>query len=280
MLRLKRCIETCALASRMGSGRCVYRLGSASCSQERTASDGLFMLSYGDHCWGRGVQLMPSCAKPGASRGSARQRHMLFHFPQQRGKLALGQAGLPSPQAPTASDACCTPSFLSWDMNEGSPGSLPSTAHGPVCMNNVLPFYPALPCSEVRLGAGQHGRFGRGYGRVPYCDRMDCDFRTQPHSFSHRWSNKFFQMHKMSSPSRLGIIPIVFLALTVTLILVLFPRAPEAPSSVKETEIVDTFFIGRYVLLSVVSVVFLAALFMLLPLYLLEPVYAKPLRAK
>ncbi|XP_026856382.2 transmembrane protein 218 [Electrophorus electricus] len=87
-------------------------------------------------------------------------------------------------------------------------------------------------------------------------------------------------LSRTAGPTKLGIIPIVFLALTVTLILVLFPRAPEAPSSVKETEIVDAFFIGRYVLLSVVIVVFLAALFMLLPLYLLEPVYAKPLRAK
>uniref|UniRef100_A0A8C2PU98 Transmembrane protein 218 n=1 Tax=Cyprinus carpio TaxID=7962 RepID=A0A8C2PU98_CYPCA len=76
----------------------------------------------------------------------------------------------------------------------------------------------------------------------------------------------------------LGIIPIFLLTLTVTLVLVFFPRAPEVPSPEKAVQIVDMFFIGRYVLLSLVSVVFLAALFMLLPLHFLEPVYAKPLR--
>ncbi|XP_076876574.1 transmembrane protein 218 [Brachyhypopomus gauderio] len=86
-------------------------------------------------------------------------------------------------------------------------------------------------------------------------------------------------LSRVAGPTKLGIIPIVFVALTITLILVLFPRSPEVPSPIKETEIVDSFFIGRYVLLSVVGVVFLAALFMLLPLYLMEPVYAKPLRA-
>ena len=45
-------------------------------------------------------------------------------------------------------------------------------------------------------------------------------------------------------------------------------------------QIVDQLFIGRYVLLSVASVAFLAALFMLLPYHLLEPVYAKPLRTR
>jgi hypothetical protein len=43
-------------------------------------------------------------------------------------------------------------------------------------------------------------------------------------------------------------------------------------------QIVDTFFIGRYVLLSVASLGFLVALFGLLPLHFLEAVYAKPLR--
>lgn len=43
-------------------------------------------------------------------------------------------------------------------------------------------------------------------------------------------------------------------------------------------QIVDTFFIGRYVLLAVVGTVFLVAFFMLLPLHFLEPVHAKALR--
>ncbi|XP_030648098.1 transmembrane protein 218 [Chanos chanos] len=85
-------------------------------------------------------------------------------------------------------------------------------------------------------------------------------------------------LSRASGPTRLAIIPVFLLGLVVTLVLVFFPRAPEVPSPLKDIEIVDTFFIGRYVLLSLVSVVFLAALFMLLPLHLLEPVYAKPLR--
>uniref|UniRef100_A0A0E9UIT2 Uncharacterized protein n=1 Tax=Anguilla anguilla TaxID=7936 RepID=A0A0E9UIT2_ANGAN len=44
------------------------------------------------------------------------------------------------------------------------------------------------------------------------------------------------------------------------------------------SQIVDGFFVGRYVLLSVASLVFLVAFFMLLPMHFLEPVYAKPLR--
>ncbi|XP_072514651.1 transmembrane protein 218 [Salminus brasiliensis] len=86
-------------------------------------------------------------------------------------------------------------------------------------------------------------------------------------------------LSRASAPTKLLIFPIVFLASTITLILVLFPRAPEVPSPVKEMQVVDTFFIGRYVLLSLVSVVFLAALFALLPFHLLEPMYAKPVRA-
>ncbi|XP_027003621.2 transmembrane protein 218 [Tachysurus fulvidraco] len=85
-------------------------------------------------------------------------------------------------------------------------------------------------------------------------------------------------MSRAAGATRLGIVPLVLLALTITLILVLFPRASELPSPVKETQIVDNFFIGRYVLLAVVTVVFLVSLFLLLPFHLLEPVYAKPLR--
>ncbi|EMP29402.1 hypothetical protein UY3_13485 [Chelonia mydas] len=41
--------------------------------------------------------------------------------------------------------------------------------------------------------------------------------------------------------------------------------------------IVDTFFIGRYVLVSLLSVTFLGSLFLVLVHHILEPVYAKPL---
>ncbi|XP_008301060.1 transmembrane protein 218 [Stegastes partitus] len=83
---------------------------------------------------------------------------------------------------------------------------------------------------------------------------------------------------RASGSAKLGVIPVFLLALTITLVLVLFPRTPETPPPFKEIEIVDTLFIGRYVLLAVVSAVFLVALFMLLPLHFLEPVYAKALR--
>uniref|UniRef100_A0A3P8T506 Transmembrane protein 218 n=1 Tax=Amphiprion percula TaxID=161767 RepID=A0A3P8T506_AMPPE len=86
----------------------------------------------------------------------------------------------------------------------------------------------------------------------------------------------FGMMLLRASGSALGVIPVFLLALTITLALVLFPRTPEMPPPFKE--IVDTLFIGRYVLLAVVSAVFLVAFFMLLPFHFLEPVYAKALR--
>ncbi|XP_068457188.1 transmembrane protein 218 [Clinocottus analis] len=85
---------------------------------------------------------------------------------------------------------------------------------------------------------------------------------------------------RTSRSAKLGIIPIFLLALTITLVLVFFPRRPEIAAPFKETEIVDTLFIGRYVLLALVSAVFLLMFFMLLPFHLLEPVYAKALRTQ
>ncbi|XP_009863905.1 PREDICTED: transmembrane protein 218, partial [Apaloderma vittatum] len=41
--------------------------------------------------------------------------------------------------------------------------------------------------------------------------------------------------------------------------------------------IVDTFIIGRFVLLAMMSLVFLGCLFLLLIYHVMEPVYAKPL---
>ncbi|KAM9846893.1 transmembrane protein 218 [Aulostomus maculatus] len=84
---------------------------------------------------------------------------------------------------------------------------------------------------------------------------------------------------RASGSSKLGVIPVFLLALTITLALVFFPRSPETPPAFKEIEIVDHLFIARYVLLAVVSVFFLVASFMLLPFHFLEPVYAKALRS-
>lgn len=83
---------------------------------------------------------------------------------------------------------------------------------------------------------------------------------------------------RASGSAKLGVIPTFLLALTVTLVLVFFPRSSETPPPFQEIEIVDTLFIGRYVLLAVASAVFLVAFFMLLPFHFLEPVYAKALR--
>uniref|UniRef100_UPI0037E97141 transmembrane protein 218 n=1 Tax=Semicossyphus pulcher TaxID=241346 RepID=UPI0037E97141 len=83
---------------------------------------------------------------------------------------------------------------------------------------------------------------------------------------------------RASGSAKLGVIPVFLLALAITLTLVFFPRSPETTAPFKEIQIVDTLFIGRYVLLAVASLVFLVAFFMLLPFHFLEPVYAKALR--
>lgn len=44
-------------------------------------------------------------------------------------------------------------------------------------------------------------------------------------------------------------------------------------------QIVDAFFIGRYVLLAFLTAVFLGGLFLVLTNHILEPIYAKPLRS-
>ncbi|KAM8795502.1 transmembrane protein 218 [Eudromia elegans] len=58
----------------------------------------------------------------------------------------------------------------------------------------------------------------------------------------------------------------------------LFPREGERPAPPGDAQIVDTFFIGRYVLLAVLSLLFLGSLFLILLYHLAEPLYAKPLR--
>ncbi|XP_060937602.1 transmembrane protein 218-like [Limanda limanda] len=82
---------------------------------------------------------------------------------------------------------------------------------------------------------------------------------------------------RASESAKLGVIPVFLLALIITLALVCFPRSRETTPPFKEVQIVDNLFIVRYVLLAVVSVVFLMMFFMLLPFHFLEPVYAKAL---
>ncbi|XP_057676333.1 transmembrane protein 218 isoform X2 [Corythoichthys intestinalis] len=83
---------------------------------------------------------------------------------------------------------------------------------------------------------------------------------------------------RASGSIKLGVVPVFFLALTVTLALVFFPQSPSTPSAFKEKEIVDPLFIARYVLLGLATLIFLFGLVMLLPFHFLEPVYAKALR--
>ncbi|XP_077775416.1 transmembrane protein 218 isoform X2 [Podarcis muralis] len=77
---------------------------------------------------------------------------------------------------------------------------------------------------------------------------------------------------------RFSVIVVFLAAVIITLVLLLFPRASELPAPAAEIKIVDTFFIGRFVLLSLLCVVFIGCLFMVLVHYVLQPVYAKPLR--
>lgn len=77
--------------------------------------------------------------------------------------------------------------------------------------------------------------------------------------------------------AKLSVNLVFFLALIITLTLVFFPRATQTPDPVKETQIVDTFFIGRYFLVSILSLIFLGSLFLVLIYHVLEPIHAKPL---
>ncbi|XP_053124961.1 transmembrane protein 218 [Hemicordylus capensis] len=85
-------------------------------------------------------------------------------------------------------------------------------------------------------------------------------------------------LSRASGLARFSVILVFFAAVIVTLALLFFPRASEFPGPATEVKIVDTFFIGRYVLLSLVSLVFLGCLFIILVHHLLQPVYAKPIR--
>ncbi|XP_062053252.1 transmembrane protein 218 [Lepus europaeus] len=86
-------------------------------------------------------------------------------------------------------------------------------------------------------------------------------------------------LSRASGVARFSVIFVFLGALIITSVLVLFPRASEFPAPEAEIEIVDAFFIGRYVLLAFISAVFLGSLFLVLTHHVLEPIYAKPLRS-
>uniref|UniRef100_A0A8C9UID7 Uncharacterized protein n=1 Tax=Serinus canaria TaxID=9135 RepID=A0A8C9UID7_SERCA len=67
-----------------------------------------------------------------------------------------------------------------------------------------------------------------------------------------------------------------FSSLCVTSDLLLKVRSEMKSSPVR---VVDTFLIGRFILLAVMSLVFLGCLFLFLIYHLMEPVYAKPLHS-
>ncbi|KAM8928013.1 transmembrane protein 218 [Pelodytes ibericus] len=85
-------------------------------------------------------------------------------------------------------------------------------------------------------------------------------------------------LSRASGKARLSAVLVFLLAVTVTLILLFFPREVETPAPMTEVQIVDTFFIGRYILISIISVIFLGSFFLTLVYHILEPIYAKPLR--
>ncbi|XP_012865167.1 PREDICTED: transmembrane protein 218 [Dipodomys ordii] len=86
-------------------------------------------------------------------------------------------------------------------------------------------------------------------------------------------------LSRASGIARFSIIFVFLGALVITSVLLLFPRATELPAPEVEMKIVDTFFIGRYVLLTLLSVIFLGGLSLVLTHHVLEPIYAKPLRS-
>ncbi|XP_007520713.1 transmembrane protein 218 [Erinaceus europaeus] len=86
-------------------------------------------------------------------------------------------------------------------------------------------------------------------------------------------------LSRASGTVRFSVLFVVLGALIITVVLLLFPRASDSPAPEVETKTVDTFFIGRYVLLALLTAVFLGGLFLVLIHHILEPIYAKPLRS-
>ncbi|XP_043846507.1 transmembrane protein 218 isoform X1 [Dromiciops gliroides] len=86
-------------------------------------------------------------------------------------------------------------------------------------------------------------------------------------------------LSRVSGPARFSIIFVFFAALIITAVLLFFPRATEVTIQEVEIKIIDKFFIGRYVLLAILSIFFFGSLFLVLIHHVLEPIYAKPLRS-
>ncbi|TRZ14786.1 hypothetical protein HGM15179_012347 [Zosterops borbonicus] len=79
--------------------------------------------------------------------------------------------------------------------------------------------------------------------------------------------------------ARVAAVPLSLGAAALTAALLLFPRDGPSPAPPGAPQIVDTFLIGRFVLLAVMSLVFLGCLFLFLIYHLMEPLYAKPLHS-
>ncbi|KAG8522297.1 Transmembrane protein 218 [Galemys pyrenaicus] len=86
-------------------------------------------------------------------------------------------------------------------------------------------------------------------------------------------------LSRASGIARYSVVFVFLGAVLITSVLLLFPRASESPAPEVEVKIVDSFFIGRYVLLALLTAVFLGGLFLVLIQHILEPIYAKPLRS-
>ncbi|XP_075028818.1 transmembrane protein 218 [Calonectris borealis] len=86
-------------------------------------------------------------------------------------------------------------------------------------------------------------------------------------------------LSRAAGRARFAVVPVTLGAAILSAALLLFPREDERPATAPADEIVDTFFIGRFVLLAVMSLVLLGCLFLLLIYHLMEPIYAKPLHS-
>nr|XP_008117303.1 PREDICTED: transmembrane protein 218 isoform X1 [Anolis carolinensis] len=133
-------------------------------------------------------------------------------------------------------------------------------------------------CSFWREGSGHLGCFGPG------CGMSGTVLGVGPGVFilALLWVLTLLfcvVLSRASGLTRFSVILVFFAAVIITLALLLFPRASELPTPSTEIKIVDTFFLGRFVLLAILILVFLGCLFLLLIHHVLQPVYAKPMRA-
>ncbi|XP_040472235.1 transmembrane protein 218 [Falco naumanni] len=86
-------------------------------------------------------------------------------------------------------------------------------------------------------------------------------------------------LSRAAKRARLAVVLVTIGAAVLSAALLLFPREDKGPPAAVADEIVDTFFIGRFVLLAVMSLVLLGCLFLFLIYHLMEPVHAKPLHS-